>query len=962
MSQMINECIWSETDCIIEIQQCLLQLDSDCASVETLFESPLMERAEFVMTFAQLVLSVAGSKPHLCLLMARLCKLLWIKRTAVDIKVCLLAQVSEAQLLRPGAWFFFWNCIWEEFISVCEIVGELERFIVQKYKLLKGVERLNVISGVIWFVREIRDSKAKSILQLCDVIKDIVSPHLEELKQQQFLSGSFEFALKKDNVQFLYNQQGIPQRVSVTPFDFYMTPCCRPTPIQLAALYGSVDCFRYLFVNAPERNTTVGTSDDCMSWKPQQHNVYIVLDSSDDEAANTAMKSKLVKWWRKYQDDPMALVTLRDFSLAGGNNEIIRSLSDSGAGLMTSAHVAVMYHNNAAFDWIVKAITPTPAWIETIYDAALISDNFYVFKQLVGSYWSMTGMKRISKYRRLQMLKLASTTMSNEQIHVMIEAAITHNDVPGFKFLLHLNFTEFCMPLGTTGLLSAITNGSCGIVKEILKHDLLEISSMVAGSPLLTWAMRYDQFEIFMLLLNDKRIDPNVCKDKSPLHTAIQTGKIRCVEALLANPRVDVNQVCCLAKEPGTPLHFAIRSSELMFDLVNKHPKVDRNVSLPDGSNALHVALFQKKESIFYKLLKYPEVDVSKKMLSGWTILHAAVSSGVEKAVAYIVTHCLDKVDVNAPSDNGPALALAWESHDVLEELLKCEQLDVNVSIGGTSLFNWLVLHERSLWVPMLLHHKNFDCNYRGRDMKPALSVAVATGERKILSILVSEHNPDPNQQDKDGNTPMHIAAAKIDLELVQILLKCPNVDLAKQNQDLNTPLHLCAGGNSSLEMKFFNQYGYSADAWLRVFKKILDTNPAPINIQNSDGATPLHIAFTCHGRFNCTFLTVLNVDVRYDLCNSKGENLFHLAAMCGCVELIRAILKKYPQLLNSRTLTGETALHYAASRGKVDFISQLLLYDDIDRNPKNKAGKTPIDFAPPGMKAELSRYFPIEI
>ena len=175
-------------------------------------------------------------------------------------------------------------------------------------------------------------------------------------------------------------------------------------------------------------------------------------------------------------------------------------------------------------------------------------------------------------------------------------------------------------------------------------------------------------------------------------------------------------------------------------------------------------------------------------------------------------------------------------------------------------------------------------------------------------------------------------------------------------------PLHLCAGGNSSLEMKFFNQYGYSADAWLRVFKKILDTNPAPINIQNSDGATPLHIAFTCHGRFNCTFLTVLNVDVRYDLCNSKGENLFHLAAMCGCVELIRAILKKYPQLLNSRTLTGETALHYAASRGKVDFISQVLLYDDIDRNPKNKAGKTPIDFATPGMKAELSRYFPIEI
>ena len=160
------------------------------------------------------------------------------------------------------------------------------------------------------------------------------------------------------------------------------------------------------------------------------------------------------------------------------------------------------------------------------------------------------------------------------------------------------------------------------------------------------------------------------------------------------------------------------------------------------------------------------------------------------------------------------------------------------------------------------------------------------------------------NDQDKQGLTALHYVATFSSEDTVDALdkfLKFPGIDVNIVDNHGNSPLHWAAWfGNKEMVRKlvYFRPSGRSG----------LDQEKTQLNVQNIYGETALHYAAKS-GRERCTGYLLRranNIEV-----NIK-DNRF-----------------------------GNTPLHEAAKNGHTEVVEMLLAYKDINRNIRNRAGKT---------------------
>ena len=138
-----------------------------------------------------------------------------------------------------------------------------------------------------------------------------------------------QFAASQD---FDFNQ---PSKPSI--FELSMFCQTDPTIIQIAAFYGSVNCFKYLFLNGAD-NT-----------------------KCDDEGKTTVQ-----------------------FAIAGGKNEIIRILQRENFDFSGAANIATLYHRNEIFRWIYDTIVNDVKFVDeghgTLLESSCGSNNLEVFR------------------------------------------------------------------------------------------------------------------------------------------------------------------------------------------------------------------------------------------------------------------------------------------------------------------------------------------------------------------------------------------------------------------------------------------------------------------------------------------------------------------------------------------------------------------------------------------------------
>lgn len=149
-------------------------------------------------------------------------------------------------------------------------------------------------------------------------------------------------AIKDDNIdelQQIVAEQEFDLNQTSLPSIFELSSYCQtePTLIQFAAFYGSVECFKYLYLNGADIHKT-------------------------DEEKKTALH----------------------FAIAGGNFEIIRILHRAKFDLSNYAGVAVLYHRNEIFQWINDTfmidVSKLDQQKELILESSCGSNNLEIFR------------------------------------------------------------------------------------------------------------------------------------------------------------------------------------------------------------------------------------------------------------------------------------------------------------------------------------------------------------------------------------------------------------------------------------------------------------------------------------------------------------------------------------------------------------------------------------------------------
>ena len=154
-------------------------------------------------------------------------------------------------------------------------------------------------------------------------------------------------------------------------------------------------------------------------------------------------------------------------------------------------------------------------------------------------------------------------------------------------------------------------------------------------------------------------------------------------------------------------------------------------------------------------------------------------------------------------------------------------------------------------------------------------------------------------------------------------------IDLNIQDSNGNTPLHLAIVGSH-----------------ISLASKLIEKNADP-DIENHDGNTPLHLAIIGNHTSLAYILIEENVKINTDNLNIKNDDCntpLHLAIVGGHISLASILIEKEAQI-NIANNDGNTPLHLAASRGFIDLVFKLI-EKEAQINITNNDGFKPLYFA----------------
>jgi uncharacterized protein len=126
---------------------------------------------------------------------------------------------------------------------------------------------------------------------------------------------------------------------------------------------------------------------------------------------------------------------------------------------------------------------------------------------------------------------------------------------------------------------------------------------------------------------------------------------------------------------------------------------------------------------------------------------------------------------------------------------------------------------------------------------------------------------------------------------------------------------------------------------------KILLSNGANMNEQNSAQYTPLHYSIT--EKNIDIILLLLNYGADVEIGDERGMNALHYAVFFDLFEIVVKILEKYPLTIHTLDKYGNNALWTAILKPQINYlIVELLLEAGADTKHKNQAGINCLEMA----------------
>jgi ankyrin repeat protein len=343
-------------------------------------------------------------------------------------------------------------------------------------------------------------------------------------------------------------------------------------------------------------------------------------------------------------------------------------------------------------------------------------------------------------------------------------------------------------------------------------------------------------------------------------------------------------------------------------------------------------------------LINQKGVNGNSKDRSGNTLLHLACEKinklPLEIFKVLIETHGCD-VNVqdnynDTPLHNTLGYSNIRNSRDIAVFIYLFSQTEVNINVKGQ--FGHTLLHRACTYInylpieifKLLIETHGADVNTQDNNNDTPLHDALRYlnpddgGDINVLTYLINQKNVDVNRKDRNGNTLLHLACEKINtlpLDIFKLLIETHGCDIDAQDNAKNTPFHQALacfdprnGGDISVLYYFLNKqdinvnlkdkYGFTLlyraceninHIPLDVFKLLIETHGADVNVQDNNTDTPLHCALRYFKQDNGGNITVLTYlinqqNVNVNINGKKGHTILHLACINNLLDSRRFV------------------------------------------------------------------------
>lgn len=487
-----------------------------------------------------------------------------------------------------------------------------------------------------------------------------------------------------------------------------------------------------------------------------------------------------------------------------------------------------------------------------------------------------------------------------------------------------------------------------GICMEMLSDDVVDVekgSDVESMSPLYA-AVELGRLSLVKLLLRKgANVKFMLNGETSLIYIACKQGHLQILKELVS--AVNERSFISISKKNGmTPLHVAAQNGNISvceYLLENKFVSV--SAVSDSGSSALHLATYQKRESVIECLLRFGAcVDLPDDQ--GWTPIHVASQNGNREILKLLVDGRLL-----------PNSSLIVEMRAIVRELIGAEHVPTNdEDINETSAnhvtairdpffttlagIDWFTANLATLPMEVV---RILRMNRRKEDGYLPLMVSCRSGVESSVTECLLEFGANPHSQLPEGITPLMIASKNGRLQHVDVLtsrLEKKDILVGTLNHAW-TALHWAVKGGC-----------------VQVVRHLMNLpNVFEVDLPVLNGMTALYIA-SHHGHISVVkcLHEEYNADPNWSI--DSGATPLYTACKNGRLEVVKYLIKEGNVSINSSNLRGSTLLHTAAKFNHLDIVKYLEDDLNMDVTVRNDQGWTPIHSAARIGALEVMKHF----
>lgn len=328
-------------------------------------------------------------------------------------------------------------------------------------------------------------------------------------------------------------------------------------------------------------------------------------------------------------------------------------------------------------------------------------------------------------------------------------------------------------------------------------------------------------------------------------------------------------------------------------------------------------------------LLDRSTSGVSWSSVQGYSPLAIATSRGHTQCVEQLLQKRVFSINEQGRGGRTPlALAAGCKRTETMALILRQKELvpELVDHTGATPIF-WAVWANSVAAVRLLMRDTRVRQDHLDVHQRSALSWACEYGFADTVALLVNSKWTGTDTGDDRGRTPLMYAAISGCLEAVTSLVGRGRVDVSRLDKEGRNALSFAA---------------QQADP--RVLEYLLAKDPSGVNQRDRNGWTPF--AWTLDPPERLANAATLLPHLPPSFWHDESLDMFFLSVNWESFDVAGLLILHTSFPTNKATAAGRTALSYAAERGHLGLVRQLLSREGVDKSFCDITGMTPYSMA----------------